>query len=1081
MRPGRRIRLVLIATALVVALPLFGQLPVSASTQSTSKAQGSALPFRGLRPGYRGSHSSFPTIPAKDRRVHVLTLAVGPAVSEVPVSGPQSASRATGAKHSAPQARSALSTLASSTPPSELIGFQGTDQSSAITRYGSDQRAAPPDPDIAVGPTQVVETTNSTVYVFSRTGGLEFSVDLNTFLNGSSASSYAVTDPRVIYDPVSGRFFLSDLDIYLPQSTVCGDYPDFDVVLASPSSTLSRTDSWYGFGWSPFANISDGLFADQPGLGISSSLVAATESAYDQCNGNFVESEILIIQKSDLLNRTFVGVGSAVDVDNLPFGLQPVQELGSNPYQYVVWNNSDAQLGGCSPSCSIGVLAVHGTPRAGNVQVSAPIYEPMTSTAVQCGSSFCFTPPADQLNTTNAIQTDDDRFLNAVWYNNTIWTAGDTTCTPSGDITPRSCLDFISVGASTSGSVTAGSQINNVAVTGAYLYYPAVSVDSAGDVITVFDESSSSAYESIMVAAIDSGASTLTNFATLHSSSTYYAPAYACSSSGQVMCRWGDYSGAAMDPSHPGDVWVVSEDTDGNNTSSCETTPLYCWNTYIGRYTFAGPVIASLTPSSGPVAGGQTVTVAGSDFGPDTTATFGGSPIGISTLTPDSFTFVTPQSATLSGGPVLVQATDALGTTAALTYTYVGLSNYVPITPFRLLDTRNTGGSIGPGVSRPLQVTGVGSAPLPPSATAVVLNVTAVSGSASSLLSLYPYGTLRPNAANLNFPAHTVIGNLVTVSLGLHSAQGWVNIYNALGSVNVVVDVEGYFTPQPASDVIGLFHPVAPTRVCDTRSPSPTPICSAHGALGPGASMVVNFGLTGGLPGDGTAEAAVVNVAGVAGTASTYLSLFPTNANGACVAPGTSTLNLAAGAVAANRVMVELGPSTSGGVDDAMCVFNAVGVINVVVDANGWYGSSSALAAGYQYQALAPTRICDTRSTSTSCNLGAIGGGLNRLITVGAHDGVPPNVSSPTTNVVAIIANLTGIAPTATTYLTLYPATLPLSRPTVSDLNLGAGAVLANLAVVKLDTAGDANQGDSDLYNSVGSVNVTIDLEGWFQ
>lgn len=491
------------------------------------------------------------------------------------------------------------------------------------------------------------------------------------------------------------------------------------------------------------------------------------------------------------------------------------------------------------------------------------------------------------------------------------------------------------------------------------------------------------------------------------------------------------------------------------------------------------PSMTALTPSLGPVAGGQTVTVTGLDFGTDTRATFGGSPITISNLTPTSFTFVTPPSA-LAGGTHQVQATDALGTTAALTYTYVGLANYVPVTPFRLLDTRNTGGPLGPGAIRPLQVTGAAASPLPSSATAAVVNVTEVSGSASSLLAVYPYGTSRPNASNLNFAAHTVIANLVTVTLGSHSGQGWINIYNALGSVNVLVDVEGYFTPQLASDVTGLFHPISPVGVCDTRHPSPTPICSAHGALGPGASMVVNFATTGGLPGDGTAEAVVVNLTGVAGTASTYLSMFPTNSNGGCTVTGTSTINLAPGAVQANRVMVALGPSSLHGVDDALCVYNAAGIINVLIDANGWYGSSTAPASpvGYQYQALAPTRICDTRVMSTSCSAGAIGTSATRLITVAGHAGVP-GVTGATT-VVAIIANLTAVAPTARTYLTLYPANL-LSVPTVSDLNLEAGAVLPNLAVVKLDTTMDANDGYVDLYNSAGSVNAIIDIEGWFQ
>jgi IPT/TIG domain len=936
---------------------------------------------------------------------------------------------------------------------------------------------SPPDPDIAVGPTQLVETTNSTVFVFSRVGGFEFSINLNTFLNGSSSGSYEVSDPRVLYDPISGRFFLSELDIYEPDN-VCGGSPSFDVVLVAPSSTLTANDTWYGFGWLPFQNNSDGLFADQPGLGISSSLVAATQSAYDNCNGSFIESELLVIQKSDLVNRTFAGTASVMNVQDLQFGLQPVQELGANTYQYVVWNNSDSQEGGCVPSCSVGVLTVHGTPRAGNVVVSSPIYEPMTPTAVQCNATSCFTPPADQPGTIFQLQTDDDRFLNAVWEGNKIWTAGNTTCTPSGDTTARSCLDFVSVGADTSGNVSAGIQINDVGINGAALFYPAVSLDSTGNVITVFDQSSSSANESIVVAAIDSGSSGVTGFTTLHMSSATFASACDVSS----VCRWGDYSGAAVDPNDAADVWVVSEDTDGNTTTSCQSSAQFCWNTYIGRYTFAGPSITGLTPNSGPVAGGQSVTVKGFDFAPGTTVTFSGAPIGITSLAPESFTFVTPLSAP-AGGVVQTQATDSLGAStmnAASSYTYVGLANYTPVSPIRILDTRSGSGSpLGPGTIRTLTVP---TAVVPSGATAVVLNMTEVNGTAASLLTLYPYGTAKPTASNLNFPAHTVIANLVTVSLGL---GGRVNIFNAMGSVNVLADVEGYFEPPTASTVQGLFHPIAPIRVCDTRPTAPANGCRTHGILVGGTPMVVNVTSGGAMPSDGSAEAAVLNLTGVAGSASTYLSVFPTSLNGTCQynahnPPKISTLNLLALAVQANRVMVKLGPASTGAQPTSVCVYAAVGKINVLLDANGWYGSATAPVspAGYQYQAVGPSRICDTRFGSASCPKAVIGAAVSRLIGVAGHGGVP--ATSGGTVVVAVIANLTAVGPTAATYLTLYPANLT-RVPGASDLNVRAGVTLPNLAVVQLDTTGGIHDGEIYLYNSAGSVNAIIDIEGWFQ
>jgi hypothetical protein len=168
--------------------------------------------------------------------------------------------------------------------------------------------------------------------------------------------------------------------------------------------------------------------------------------------------------------------------------------------------------------------------------------------------------------------------------------------------------------------------------------------------------------------------------------------------------------------------------------------------------------------------------------------------------------------------------------------------------------------------------------------------------------------------------------------------------------------------------------------------------------------------------------------------------------------------------------MVALGPGSSGGVDDAICVYNALGTINVVIDANGWFGSASAPAspAGYQFQALTPTRICDTRVSTFFCAGGAIGSNASRLVPV-AGDVDIPAYTSPTL-VVAIIA-----------YLTVYPSNL-IRPPAVSDVNLNPGVVMANLAVVQVDTVGSGpNDGKVYVYNSAGSANAVIDIEGWFQ
>ncbi|MGA8415347.1 MAG: IPT/TIG domain-containing protein [Candidatus Dormiibacterota bacterium] len=520
------------------------------------------------------------------------------------------------------------------------------------------------------------------------------------------------------------------------------------------------------------------------------------------------------------------------------------------------------------------------------------------------------------------------------------------------------------------------------------------------------------------------------------------------------------------------------------------------------EYTYVTqPVISTVTPSAGPVTGGQTVTVTGSGFVAGMTATIGGTAVTPSSITASSFTFTTPAEPV---GYDQVQVTNLAGTSALTTvtgYIYSGLGSFVPVTPFRILDTRSgrcgihTCGALGAGQTLALQITGYTDArtgeSVPTDATAVVLNVLAVNGSAPSLLTVYPGGTGRPLASDLNFSAHENIANLVTVALGqtgISDAQREVNIYNAFGTLDVVVDVEGYFVPQTVSNPAGEFHAIAPLRVCDTRANQPANGCnlghSTDDTIGPGQVFKVNVtgipsgvgGSPASIPSDGSAGAAMLNVTAVAGTQATWLSVFPTQSNGACLtsAPASSTINVSAGGVLANRVMVPLGPSHSGGPSTDVCVYNAAGAINVALDAGGWFGSSSGTApAGAQYQAIGPTRICDTRSgAGTECSGHQLTSGGTLLVAVAGVGGIPG--SGP----VAIIGNLTAVNGSQSTYLTMYPADVN-PRPNASDVNVNSGIALPNLVVVSL--ASGAHAGDVNLFNDAGSIDAVVDVDGWFQ
>jgi hypothetical protein len=122
------------------------------------------------------------------------------------------------------------------------------------------------------------------------------------------------------------------------------------------------------------------------------------------------------------------------------------------------------------------------------------------------------------------------------------------------------------------------------------------------------------------------------------------------------------------------------------------------------------------------------------------------------------------------------------------------VNRFVPLDPVRIVDSRPASqvgpfsSPWGPGVTRQVQVAGVGG--VPSGAVAVVLNVTVTDTTASSFLSVWPAGAPRPTASSLNWQAGWTVPNAVTVKLG---AGGKVSVFNHRGAADVVIDVVGYF------------------------------------------------------------------------------------------------------------------------------------------------------------------------------------------------------------------------------------------------------------------------------------------------
>ncbi len=143
---------------------------------------------------------------------------------------------------------------------------------------------------------------------------------------------------------------------------------------------------------------------------------------------------------------------------------------------------------------------------------------------------------------------------------------------------------------------------------------------------------------------------------------------------------------------------------------------------------------------------------------------------------------------------------------------------FIPVTPTRLLDTREpTSPHYGAlAANESLSVNVAALAGLPADAAAAALKVTVTDSTGSGFWTVYPTGSTRPTASNLNVDgAGSTIANQVLAPLN----GGQTTVYSQSGG-NLVIDLVGWFTgsSSPASDV-GLFVPVTPARLLDSRQP----------------------------------------------------------------------------------------------------------------------------------------------------------------------------------------------------------------------------------------------------------------------
>ena len=372
------------------------------------------------------------------------------------------------------------------------------------------------------------------------------------------------------------------------------------------------------------------------------------------------------------------------------------------------------------------------------------------------------------------------------------------------------------------------------------------------------------------------------------------------------------------------------------------------------QFTYVGPpppapTVTSLSPTTGPAAGGTGVTITGTNFSGATAVKFG------ATTATYTVTDATHIAATSPAGAGLVDVTVTTAggisaTGAADQFTYIS----------------------------------------PPTVTSVAPN----SGPAAGGTSVTITGTNFTGATAVRFGAAT---SSYTVTDATHIAA---TTPAGSGIVNVTVTTPGGTSAVSSADQFTFVAPVAPGSVYTAVTPVRLLDTRNGGTLGSGGSMNLTIGgaTFGSLTVPANASAVILNVTATNESAAGFFTVYPAGGG----APVASNLNFALRETVPNLVSVGLG---SGG---AITIYNGVGSADAVVDLEGYYAPSSGGTTG-ELVAVVPARITDTRAGSGQANAGmTLGAGATLDVQVTGVGGIPAGVSAVILNTTATNTSAAG-------------------------------------------------------------------------
>lgn len=418
----------------------------------------------------------------------------------------------------------------------------------------------PPDTDGAVGANSFAEFINGQFTVYRKSDGSNVTriTDTQFWANAHVTLSNGVSDPRIIYDQASGRWFASQVDGLLAGGNVASNN-----FLLAVSQTSDPAGPWQGFAIK--ADSTNTLFADFPTLGFNADGVYLSANMFTVPSASSSSGVTVVsIPKADLLATTPSvarrTIFPALSTNTYGYALQPIVDFGPSP--------------GREPLLAANVVTETGTNSTRNI-IRASLQNTGTGTATLSAATAIsvsrYASPFDaaQPGTSNLISTNDARFAAvAPKVGSSIWAVQAVN---NGGI---SGIRWYQIDEASNAVLQSGTIGDS---TYAY-YFPSIAVNARGDAVIGFTRSGSVAgtgYASAgAVVGTTSGSTTTfgTPMVLKQGVSTYDV------TFGGTENRWGDYSATSVDPADPSIFWTIQEWASGTNIWSTQVTELVVYH-----------------------------------------------------------------------------------------------------------------------------------------------------------------------------------------------------------------------------------------------------------------------------------------------------------------------------------------------------------------------------------------------------------------------------------------------------------------------------------------------------------------------